>query len=167
MATKVHLVKKSRTDNEAVKRGESYYWWKLPFGNKTCSAAYPGRSQLTNSDYLGCVFDLQDSLSDFTIDDASDFEAMIEEVSDVIADIQEQCQTNLDNMVPNLHVAPNGRLLVARLAILGEVQAELDALDYDDHVPGTEFEYAAFAALLKKLEVTRVGKVIQHYGSNL
>ena len=164
MTTKVHLVKKCRVTNSAVKRGDPYYWWKFPMGDKQYSATYPTRSQLTQSDYLGCVFDLEDSLSEFTIDDSGDFESMLEEVSEVLADILEQCEANLANMTKNLHAAPNGRLLIARIAILGEVQDALDALDYDDHIPGTEFEYASFAAILKRLEVTRLGKVIQHYG---
>jgi hypothetical protein len=164
MATKVHLVKKSRVDNAAVKRGEQYWWWKLPFGEKTVSSTYPVRSQLTNSDYLGCVFDLEDQIHDFTIDNASDFEAMLEEVTEVIGDIQEQCQTNYDNMAPMLHAAPNGKLLAERLRVIPELLEELDALDYSDHIPGTDFDYMAFIAVLKKLEVTRVGKVIKLYG---
>lgn len=164
MSTRVHLVKKSRVDNDAVKRGAPYYWWKLPYGEKTVSATYPSRSQLTNSDYLGCVFDLQDSLSEFTIDDSEDFEAMLEEISEVIGDISEQCQTNLDNMKKNLHAAPNGRLLIARIAILDVVQAQLDGMSFDDCTGDEDAEPQAVLEMLKMLEVTRVGKVIQQYG---
>ena len=164
MATKVHLVKKSRVDNAAVKRGDPYYWWKLPFGEKTVSATYPARSQLTNSDYLGCVFDLEDQVYEIEVDNAEDFEAMLEEVTEVISDIQEQVQANYDNMAPMLHAAPNGRLLAQRLIVIPQVLEELDALDYSDHIPEIGFEYESFVEILRKLEVTRVGKVIKLYG---
>jgi hypothetical protein len=167
MTTKVHFVRKSRVDNAAVKRGDAYYWWKLPFGEKTVSATYPSRSQLTNSDYLGCVFDLEDSLRDINIEDEGDFSDMLEEISEAATDIREQCQENLDNMAPNLHVAPNGRLLIARLKVINEVLTELDDLDFEEcaeSFDGESHHPEYIEPVLKKMEVTRVGKVIKLYG---
>lgn len=170
MATKVHYVKKCRVDNPAVKRGEPYYWWKLPMGEKQYSATYPKRSQLTNSDYLGCVFDLQDSLEEHEVGDDLDFEDVLAEVREQVEEIKDQCQINLDNMKENLHAAPNGRLLIARLKVLDDAISELDSLDYsdcmiwDDEAEEKVFSMEPISKIIRNIEITRVGRNILLYG---
>jgi len=163
---KIHYVKKCRVDNSAVKRGEPYYWWKLPFGEKSYSKTYPSRSQLTASDYLGCVFDLQDSIKGYTwIEQEGDFSDMMDEIIDQVTDIRDQCQASLDSMAPMLHSAPNGKLLIARVdacdVALGEV-SEMDfaSAKFDDE---EQFVTDLIDAALLPLEITlKGGKVIAH-----
>lgn len=154
---KIHYVKKARVDNPAVKRGEGYYWWKLPFGDKSYSKTYPKRSQLTDSDYLGCVYDLQDSIKEYTwIDREEDFTDMIDEIIDQLSDVRDQCQLNLDNMAPMLHSAPNGVLLQRRVdaceAALGEIsEMDWDSAQFDDE---EQFKTDLIDAALEPLEIT-------------
>jgi len=48
---RVHFVKHARKDNDLVKKGESYYWWKFRFTGKCMSKTPPRKSQLTESEY--------------------------------------------------------------------------------------------------------------------
>jgi hypothetical protein len=61
---RVHFVKKARKDNPACKKGESYYWWKFRYGGKRYSLSRPRPSQLTQSDYLGQFYALQEQIED-------------------------------------------------------------------------------------------------------
>ena len=165
MATKVHRVNKCRVTNSAVERGEPYFWWKFPMGEKQYSATYPTRSQLTQSDYLACVFELVDGMDAFDyIDNADDFEDMLSEITEAIQDIQEQSQANYDNMAPMLHAAPNGRLLEARLKVIEEVLGDLDGAIFESYqIDDGLMDVERISAILKKLEITRRGKVIEAY----
>lgn len=163
---KIHYVKKCRVDNPAVKRGEGFYWWKLPFGEKQYSKTYPSRSQLTDSDYLGCVFDLQDSIKGYTwIEQEADFSDMMDEIIDQVTDIRDQCQLSYDNMAPMLHSAPNGLLLMARIdacdTALGEVsEMDFDSAKFDDE---EQFITDTIDVALMPLEITlSKGKVVAH-----
>ena len=61
---KVHHVKKARKDNRAVKKGESYYWWKFAYSSKRYSKTYPKASQLTQSDKLSRYYEAQETVDD-------------------------------------------------------------------------------------------------------
>ena len=41
---RVNYVKKARKNNPAVKRGESYFWWKFRYGGKQYSKTRPRQS---------------------------------------------------------------------------------------------------------------------------
>lgn len=152
----VHYVKKARRDNSAVKRGEPYYWWKFGFSEKLYSKTAPKRSQLTQSDYKGCVYDLQDSISDYEIGDPDQFSDMIFELTEQIIDMRDQCKESLDNMKENLHVAPNGMLLKARIASCEFVLAELEELEWDEEAfedADDTFDTSPVDAALKALDL--------------
>lgn len=59
---RAHFVKKARKDNPAVKAGESYYWWKFRRGPKRYSKERPRPSQLTQSEFYGQVYGLQEDM---------------------------------------------------------------------------------------------------------
>lgn len=145
---KVHCVKKARADNPAVKRGESYYWWKFPFKPKLFSKTYPTRSQLTLSDYLGCVYDLQDSISDYNITGVDDFHGMFDELRDQVGDIRDQCEESFNNMRVNLHVAKIGRLLTTRIRSCGDALVSLAAIE----LAGMPFDSASVDDALSGLD---------------
>ena len=129
----VHYVKKARKDNSAAKRGESYYWWKFAYDPRQYSKTMPKRSQLTKSDYKGCVYDLQDSVVDYSdISSEFEFDNMVTEIEDQVTDIMEQCEASRLNLRPNLQeVSPNAKLLKARAASCKKCLEQLDALEWD------------------------------------
>lgn len=65
------FVKKARKDipGTDIKAGESYYWWKFRFGGKHYSKTPPRRSQLTQSDFLGQLYAIEDEIQGLVADD--------------------------------------------------------------------------------------------------
>ena len=61
---RVHYVKKSRKDNPAVKKGESYYHWKFAYSPKRYSKTRPRPSQLTQSYKLSRYYEAQEAIED-------------------------------------------------------------------------------------------------------
>lgn len=51
-------------DNEVVKKGEVYYWWKLENGHIRLGKHPPRKSQTTSSDFLREVWTLQEDIED-------------------------------------------------------------------------------------------------------
>lgn len=96
---RVHHVKKARQDNPAVKKGESYYWWKFRYAGKRYSATRPRPSQLTQSDKLSRYYEAQETIED--LDAQGDIQA-ITEILDFAANevrqIGEEYQESADNI---------------------------------------------------------------------
>ena len=99
MARATH-VKKARKDipGTDIKAGDSYYWWKFMVGGrggpKHYSKERPRLSQLTQSEYLGTLYDLQDRLSALPADSS-----LADEVQSLVDDIRQlgEDQTTLRN----------------------------------------------------------------------
>ena len=113
---RVTYVKAARKDNPICKKGESYYWWKFRHGGKHMSLAYPKPSQLTQSAYLGSVYDLIEQVNNFEpeLGEEGAIETFGEEITEGIIEIREQCQESLDNMPESLQYSPTGELLQER-----------------------------------------------------
>lgn len=138
---RVTFVKKARKDNPAagIKKGESYYWWGMMVGGrgvKRYSKTQPRRSQLTNSEFLGGLYDLEDRIS------ALNAEASMEdEVTDIANDFRslgEEQADKLSNMPDSLQQGPTGELLQQRADRCEEIAGELEQIDFSDKPDGTE-----------------------------
>lgn len=125
------FVKKARKDNPICKKGESYYWWKFRFGGKKYSLTPPSRSQLTQSAFLGQLYDLQDSHPFHHCKNMEDFESARETVIEDIQCMADESQESRDNMPEQLQDAPTGELLGERVEALEEWIAELEGVDID------------------------------------
>lgn len=141
---RVTHVKAARKANPVAQVGESYYWWKFRFGGKRFSKTYPKRSQLTQSEYFGTLYDIDDQRAAISIDvseydvegttfeallaDAkSDAQAMLEEVQSAINDLAEECTERRDNMPDALQYSPTGELLEERSEACEAVSQEIDS----------------------------------------
>ena len=112
-----HFVKKARKKNPAVRKGQSYCWWKFNFGPKVYSKTYPKRSQLTRSEFLGTMYDLEDRFQDFVISKIGDLKSVAGNLRDIASDVQtagDDCSDRRDNMPESLQDADAGQLLEAR-----------------------------------------------------
>ena len=75
--TRAHFVKKARKDHPEgdIKKGDSYWWWAFMVGGrggpKHYSKTQPKASQLTQSEYLGSIADIQDELNALGADDGT------------------------------------------------------------------------------------------------
>jgi len=131
---RVTHVKSARKDNPVAKKGESYYWWKFRYGGKRFSLTYPRPSQLTQSAYLGAVYDLIDMANNWEIDPEDDgaVENMRDELYGSVEEIQSECQESLDNMPESLQYSPTGELLQERIDACDNAMNELDSIQEPD-----------------------------------
>lgn len=129
MARATHVLK-ARKDipGTDIKAGDSYYWWKFRFGGKHYSKTAPRRSQLTQSDFLGQMYDLEDEISDLPAD-----ESLADTVPDIaqrLRDLADECQEKYDNMPDNLRDnSESGQMLQERVDNLGSAADEFENID--------------------------------------
>jgi hypothetical protein len=122
MPTTVHFVKKARNDYKAegIKKGESYYWWKFRYGARHRSRTRPRPSQLTQSEFLGNIYDTKENLNDLIKEFANgeaDFEDVItacEEAAEIVREQGEECSQKRDNIPEALQDSESGELLQER-----------------------------------------------------
>lgn len=127
---KVHLVKKARKDNPAVKAGESYYWWKFRYGGKRYSRAYPRPSQLTQSPFLSTVYAIEEGIGD-SID-----ESAAQDIINELELLREECECSLDNMPDQFRdTSESGILLQERIDNLDQWIEEIECIDWESSTP--------------------------------
>ena len=148
------FVKAAQKDNSAVKKGESYYWWKFRFGGKHYSKTRPKSSQLTQSAFLGTVYAIVESIEDTepsSFKNGSDMQSFIESTKDDIASLRDETQDSLDNMPEHLQESSSsGELLTERIELLEEWETNIDGIDEpydeteDEELQGIWEEFSSF-----------------------
>lgn len=126
---RVHHVKSARKANPVAKKGEPYYWWKFRHGGKRYSTKPPRPSQLTQSNYLGTVRSIVESIDDASFSDFEEFNSFREDIMSQVQDLQGETQESLDNMPESLQYSPTGELLQERIDALSNAESELDSTD--------------------------------------
>lgn len=126
---RVHFVKKARKNQKAhgIKKGDSYYWWAFRFGPKMVSKTPPKRQQLTRSDFLISLYDLEDRIEGLQADDtlSGEVESIIEDIR-ALAEEQEEKKSN---MPEGLQEGDTGQLLDERKDGLESWADELEGVD--------------------------------------
>lgn len=104
---RVHFVKSARKAQKAhgIKKGDSYYWWKFRYGGKRVSKTMPRSSQLTQSEFLGEMYSIQEEFDDISRDGspsdvASEINACAERIDEVVSTLEDK-QSNLENAFPS------------------------------------------------------------------
>lgn len=138
---KVHFVKSACKDNPVVKKGESYYWWKLNrFTPKQYSVTPPKRSQL-HSGFIGQFYEIIESMG-IMFTDFDTFEDDLSFLKDQFQELIDQCQDSLDNMPEHLQESsPTGELLSERISVIEQALDDLESIDipeYDSKYDGEE-----------------------------
>lgn len=94
-----------------------------------CLNCKPERSELTTSDYLSWLYDLQDHVGER-------YDLRTEEGKDELyseLEIQrDELQSRLDNMPEQLQYAPTGEMLQERIDSIESALSDLDNLDFPD-----------------------------------
>ena len=148
---RVHCVKKARKDNPAVKKGESYFWWKTRrtigksfVGTKHYSATRPRPSRLTSSDFLSQVYSLQERAQDAGADGGTPVESMENleslagELADELESLGDEQDEKRDNMPDGLRDSPTGELLEERAEACRAMAEELRGIDFSVSVDDDE-----------------------------
>ena len=141
---KVHFVKKARKDypEDGIKKGESYYWWKPRYGGIRRSKTYPSRQELTQSEFLCRVYDIEDELSVIRTQIETNIEGKNKEgIEELIRDalemiiieigeLRDECEDKLYNMPEQLQdTSEAGILLQERIDALEDWISELENID--------------------------------------
>lgn len=141
---KLHFVKKARKDNSAVKKGESYYWWKFMRGPKRMSKTKPRPSQLTQSEFLSRVYSITETIEDIpgegTIDELRD---IFEYISSEYSELSELAYESFGNMPESLQYGPTGTMLEERADMAQEL-----ADNFQDLINQCDDEDASYAELV-------------------
>lgn len=127
---RVNFVKKARKDNSLVKKGESYYWWKFRRGGKHLSKTYPKQSQLTQSEFLGELYSLQEEIDELVADES--LASAVEDLAERFRTLGEEQSDKRDNMPEGLQDSPTGELLQTRADRCEEIASDLEGLDLED-----------------------------------
>jgi hypothetical protein len=131
--TRLNFVKKARKDYEAegIKRGDSYYWWAFRFGPTYRSKTRPTRSRLTQSEFMGTMYNIEDRIGELggsSLEDAtSERDSIVSELQDLASEQEDK----LSNMPDGLQEGSVGQLLQERADYCNEMADELDNIDLD------------------------------------
>lgn len=123
---RVHFVKKAQKDYGDIKRGESYYWWKFRYSEKSRSKTRPMPQQLTRSEFWSQVYDFQDEVRNISDSDSRD------DITSRMRELADEQDEKRNNMPESLYDSPTGELLGNRQDSLNQWADELDELDLDD-----------------------------------
>lgn len=128
------FVKSARKDNvnQGIKKGDSYWWWSFRFGGKRYSKTPPRRSQLTQSSFLGTMYDAEDDLSK-AVAEFSAGQLGFDELADAcesaaleIRDAGDECDSSRENMPEGLKEGGVGELLGNRKEQADQLADELE-----------------------------------------
>lgn len=112
-----------------VKKGEQYYWWKFNFGPKVRSKTPPRASQLTRSEFLGAMCDIEDEIGALSADDG--LESVVSEIAGRVRELGEEQESKKENMPDSLQESDTGQALQNRSDRCGEIADELEAITFD------------------------------------
>lgn len=114
-----------------IKKGEEYYHWKFRYGGLHRSKTPPKPSQLTQSEFLSQLYDIQDRLAEITGDDISTLQGDVESISEELNQMAEECREKHDNMPEGLQEGEVGQMLEERADACENAASELDGIDFD------------------------------------
>lgn len=132
-----------------AKKGEVYYGWKTRMkgqrdGVFRCTVGRPPKaSELTSSEYLSRVYEIQEEIAEATAESIDDFESMRDGWVEAIRELGDEQGEKFDNMPDGLQQGDTGQLLEERRdeceAWADELEAvtvnerDEDTYDPDDH----------------------------------
>jgi len=137
-------IPRDKQDKILIEKGTSYYHWTFRFGPTHISKERPRRSQLTQSSFLGQIYDLEDDMENYEATEIS--EDVISEWISTLEQLRDDCQESLDNMPEGLQESSSsGQLLQERIDNLESWISELEnvQIDFDEDEARAEAEKEA------------------------
>lgn len=151
---RVHAVRANKDyPAQGIKKGETYYKWttrtvvgKRYIGTTHRSKVRPTRAQLTSSEFLSRLYELEDGLGDRFSMDAfrgsenwmDDFSAERDSLIGEIEELRDETQEKLDNMPEGLQQGDTGQLLQERIDGLEGWTSDLESVEPSDEEEGLE-----------------------------
>lgn len=125
-------------DTILIAKGEPYYWWAFQYGGKHFSKIAPKPSQLTQSNYLGQLYTIQESIDEISAEGVEDLEGALDAIKSDLESLKEETEGSLENMPESLQSSPTGELLQERIDALDNAISELEGIDLDYEEPDTD-----------------------------
>ncbi len=97
-------------------------------GPKHYSATKPRRSQLTQSEYYGTLYDIQDN-ADSANPDFDDIQSEIDSIVGELESLRDETQEKFDNMPDGLQQGDSGQLLESRVSSIDDAISTLESVD--------------------------------------
>lgn len=148
---RVHTVKKARKDYPAsgIRRGDTYYHWKFRYGGLRRSKTYPKPQQLTQSEFMITMYDIQETIANLVAESAEDLATQRDDIAGEIQSLLDETQERLDNMPEHLQESSaSGELLTKRIEALEnwiseleDIETEIDMEGYDKEENGDKEEW--------------------------
>lgn len=113
-----------------INKGESYYKIIQQFRPERirCNDCRPERSELTSSEYLSRLWNLQDHIDNYDLRSEEGKDDLYSELESQRDDLQER----LDNMPEQLQYAPTGEMLQERIDAIQSAIDDIDSVEYPD-----------------------------------
>jgi hypothetical protein len=128
-----------------IKKGELYYSWKFRYGSLHRSKSYPKPSQLTQSDFLQQVYDINDEIA--SLEWSEDIKSDVQDIIDRLTEIRDECEEKRSNMPDHLQDVGSGEILQNRYDALDEMISNLEAVDLDIDNEDEDYDQNTQAAM--------------------
>lgn len=128
-------VPKDKSDKIFIAKGESYWWWAFKNGGKHLSKTQPKQSQLTQSNYLGQLYTIQESMDEIECTDPSDIESIVDGFKSDLENLRDETQGSLDNMPEGLQQGDTGQLLQERIDACENAISEFESIEFEYEEP--------------------------------
>lgn len=133
----------NKDDKIMIAKGEPYYWWAFMNGGKHFSKDKPRRSQLTQSNFFSQLWDIEDRIAEFHVENKDDFEEFRDEIRDELENLKDETQSSLDNIPEQLQSAPTGEMMQERIDALENWIFDIEGVEceqYDEQEIRVEVE---------------------------
>lgn len=146
---RINHVKKAMKDQgscscgKEIKKGDSYKWIKFRFGGRRvrCESCQFKSSDLTQSEFLGQVYDLNDRIGNLTSDmSLEDIQSEVENIIEEFNNLADECDDKRSNMPDSLQDSEVGCMLESRGDSCRDVASNLEGIDFDFDEEGAREE---------------------------
>lgn len=117
-----------------IKKGDEYYRFSLTRFQKLrplCLACKPSRSQMTGSDFLATLYDIEDSMVALSVEDMRDAQTSVGDIIGQLEELRDETEEKRENIPEQLQDAPVGEMLQGRYDSVEEMIGELEDVDTD------------------------------------
>lgn len=116
-----------------IKAGDPYKWIKFRFGGRKvkCGACDFRDSELTQSEFLSQVYDLNTRLGNLSGDEPEDLKSELEDIASEFENLASECDDKLSNMPEGFQQGDVGQRLEERSSACNDVASSLQGIDCD------------------------------------
>jgi hypothetical protein len=135
---RAHFVRSARKDHPeaGVKKGESYYWWAFMVGGrggpKHYSKTPPKRSQLTQSEFLSALYDIEDDISASALVADDGLGDAVSDIASRLNELADETESKKENLPDGLQNGQPGDQLQERADACRAAAEELEGMSFDD-----------------------------------